>query len=329
MDKKKYWIHYRNLQFALDQGLKLIKVHKVIEFKQSCWMKPYIDFCVTQRKGSKNDFEKDLYKAFMNIVFGKSMENVRTRRDIQVMHTDTKSWTKFVAEPSYVSRENITDHLVIAERKRKNLNLNKPMYIGFAVLDLSKLHMQEFWYKYIKKEYPAEKSKLIYTDTDSLIYALQSDEEPQFAGGANDRFDNSGLDKKHPLYDPVNAKELGKFKDEAEGVPIAEVVCISAKMYCLRSTTLGRDVAEINIKKCKGISKSVVKKELKFESYLNVLQTGKSIKNNQVGLRSDLHQIYTTSMRKTSLNPFDNKRYLTDSINSLAYGHKDIKNIAQ
>ena len=158
MDKKKYWIHYRNLQFAIDQGLELVKVHQVIEFKQSCWMKPYIDFCVTQRKGSKNEFEKDLYKAFMNIVFGKSMENVRTRRDIQVMHTDTKSWTKFVAEPSYVSRENITDNLVIAERKRKNLNLNLPMYVGFAVLDLSKLHMYDFWYNYIKKEYPGEKS---------------------------------------------------------------------------------------------------------------------------------------------------------------------------
>ena len=70
-------------------------------------------------------------------------------------------------------------------------------------------------------------------------------------------------------------------------------------MYCIRTTTLDRDDAEINIKKCKEISKSVVKKELQFESYLNVLQTGKSIKNNQVGLRSDMHQIYTTCMRKT------------------------------
>jgi hypothetical protein len=296
-------------------------------------MKPYIDFCVTQRKGSKNDFEIQLYKDFMNIVFGKSMEDIRKRRDIQVMNTEKRAWTKFVSEPSYVSRENITDHLVIAERKRKNLNLCKPMYIGFAVLDLSKLHMQEFWYNYIKKEYPGEKSKLCYTDTDSLIYALQSETEPQFSGAKGSRFDTSGLPESHPMYDPSNAKELGCFKPENGDVPIAEVVLISSKMYGARGSIVDADgnpiKSAIDIRKCKGIAKSVVKNELVFSTYLDVLQNGKSIKNTMTGLRSDLHQIYTTSMRKTSLNPFDNKRYLTDSINSLAYGHKDIKNIAQ
>jgi hypothetical protein len=333
MNKRKYWIHYRNLQFAIDQGLKLIKVHRVIEFKQSCWMKKYIDFCVNERKNSKNEFEKDLYKLYMNIVYGKSLQNVRNHRDIQVMHTDKKPWSKFVAEPSYVSRENITDKLVIAERKCKNLNLNKPMYIGAAVLDLSKLHMTNFWYNYIKKEYPGEKSKLIYTDTDSLIYALHSEVEPMFKGGKGDWFDNSGLPKNHPMYDPTNEKALNCFKCEANGKAIAEVVTISAKMYAARGSIVDEDgnpiKSEIDIRKCKGVSKSVVKNEITFSTYLDVLQNGKSTKNNMTGLRSDLHQIYTTSMRKTSLNPFDNKRYLTDSINSLAYGHKDIKNIVR
>ena len=76
--------------------------------------------------------------------------------------------------------------------------------------------------------------------------------------GEIDRFDNSRLDKNDPLYDPVDAKELGLFKDEANGVPIAEVVCISAKMYCLRTKTLNRNYSEINFEKCKGKSKSVV-----------------------------------------------------------------------
>jgi hypothetical protein len=106
-DKTRYWIHYRNLKFALGHGLKLTRVHRVIEFEQEAWMKPYIDFNTAMRAGAKNDFEKDLYKLMNNACFGKTMENLRARRDIQVLRVNSRSWTKWVASPSYRDRKTL------------------------------------------------------------------------------------------------------------------------------------------------------------------------------------------------------------------------------
>ena len=264
-----------------------------------------------------------------NACFGKTMENLRARRDIQVLRVNSKSWAKWVASPSYRDRKNITDGLVVAERARKNLTLCKPIYVGVAVLDLSKLHMWSFWYDYIKPTYP--NAKLAYTDTDSLVYKIESKTEPDFHGRANSMFDTSGLPKSDPLFSNDNKKVLGKFKDEAMGVAISEFVGLRPKLYALRldgdeHAARGDDSLSIETKKSKGTKKSVVKKEIRFKNYLDTLTTTQSMRHTQVNFRTDAHRVYTTKTTKTSLSAFDSKRYLLDDgITSYAYGHYKTK----
>ena len=191
-DKKKYWIHYRNLQFALNHGLNLKAIHKVIEFEQEAWMEPYIAFNTEKRKLAKSDFEKDYYKLKNNACFGKTMEDMRKRRDIGALRVDSLTFQRWVADPCFESRKVVDENLVIAERRKRKVKLYKPIYTGAAVLDLSKLHMWSFWYDYLKPKYGGN-VKLMYTDTDSLIYKITQDMDPtcELLGNSGSMFDTS------------------------------------------------------------------------------------------------------------------------------------------
>ena len=335
-NKTQYWIHYRNLKFALRQGLRLTRVHKVLEFEQEAWMAPYINFNTGMRAAAKNEFEKDLYKLKNNAVFGKTMENLRARRDIQALRVHSSAFDRWVADPSYQGRRTIVaNELVIAERNKKKVVLNKPVYVGAAVLDLSKLWMHEFWYDELKPRH-GDSVSLCYTDTDSLVYEITSEEEPICSGGtAESLFDTSGYPKHHPLHSGCNKKVIGKFKDECNGVAIAEFVGLRPKLYSLRlddaeyATYLlagGDSSLKPLVKKAKGNKKSVVEKEVSFQNYLDTLYTGRSLTHSQVGFRSENHQVYTTRVTKTSLSALDTKRFICEGgITSLAYGHKDTR----
>ena len=132
---------------ALNRGLKLTKVHRVVEFRQEYWLKPYIDMNTDLRKNAKNDFEEDFLKLMNNSVFGKTMENVRNHRDIRVVTTD-KRRSILASEPKYHSTKYIAKDLLIMEMRRVKVRMNKPIYLGQAILDISKALMFEFWYDY-------------------------------------------------------------------------------------------------------------------------------------------------------------------------------------
>ena len=166
-NKKKYVVHIRSLKQALNHGLKLKKVHRIIEFNQKAWLKPYIDMNTELRKIAKNDFEKDFFKLINNAVFGKTMENVRKHRDIKLVTTDKKR-SKLVSEPNYHTINCISENLSIIEMKRTKVKMNKPIYLGLSILEISKILMYEFWYDYMKPKY-GDNVKLYYMDTDSLI----------------------------------------------------------------------------------------------------------------------------------------------------------------
>ena len=148
-DKKKYVLHIRSLKQALGYGLKLEKIHRVIEFNLKSWLKPYIDMNTELRKIAKNDFEKDFFKLMNNAVFGKTMENVRKHRDIKLVTTDKKR-SKLVSEPNYHTMNYISEDLSIIEMKRAKAKMNKPIYLGLSILEISKILMYEFWYDYMK-----------------------------------------------------------------------------------------------------------------------------------------------------------------------------------
>ena len=166
-DKKNYILHYRNLKLYLDLGLKCTKIHRILEFRQEPWLRPYIDFNSEKRKHARNDFERDFFKLMNNAVFGKTMENLRNRVDIKLIQTE-KKLKKYCAKPSFERIQIFNDDLVGVENKKVTLVLNKPVYVGQTILDLSKMVMYDFHYNILKKKY-GNSMHLLFTDTDSLM----------------------------------------------------------------------------------------------------------------------------------------------------------------
>ena len=228
-NKKNYVLHYRNLQLYLSLGLKINKIHRVLEFNQSPWLKQYIDFNTEKRKNAKNDFEKDFFKLMNNSVFGKTMENIRKRVDVRLV-TDENKLLKLASKPTYVSSKIFNENLVAVHKIKETLTLNRPAYVGMCILDLSKTLMYDFHYNYIKNNY-GDKARLLFTDTDSLTYEIEAEDVYQDFWNDKDKFDNSDYPESSQYFDKANKKVIGKFKDEAAGVPICEFVGLRFKMY--------------------------------------------------------------------------------------------------
>ena len=201
-DKGKYVVHIRALKQALNHELILKKVHRVIQFNQKAWLKPYVNMNTKLRKEAKNEFEKDFFKLMNNAVFGKTMENVRKHRDIKLVTTDEKR-NKLVSEPNYHTTKHFSENLLAIEMKKTKVKMNKPVYLGMSILDISRTLMYEFWYDYIKPKY-GDRAKLCYMDTDSFIIHVER------------WFDTSNYDynDKRLLPRGKNKKVIGLFKDE-------------------------------------------------------------------------------------------------------------------
>ena len=166
-NKTKYVIHYRNLQLYVKLGIRVTKIHRVIEFTQSCWLKPYIDFNTERRKDAKSEFEKDFFKLMNYSVFGKTMEKVRNHQDVKLVH-NAKQFKKLTAKPNFKSFKIFTEDLTAVHMAKQDILLNKPTYVGMAILDISKTFMYEFHYNHIKSTY-GNRAALLMTDTDRLV----------------------------------------------------------------------------------------------------------------------------------------------------------------
>ena len=173
-NKKIYTVHIRSLKQALNYGLKLKKVHRIIEFNQESWLKPYIDMNTELRKIVKNDFEKDFFKLMNNAVLGKTMQNVRKHRDVKLVITDKKR-SKLVSEPNYHTMNYISQDLSIIEMKITKVKMNKPTYLRLSILEISKILMYEFWYDYMKPKY-GDNVKLCYMDTHSFMMNIKTED---------------------------------------------------------------------------------------------------------------------------------------------------------
>ena len=169
-DKKNYVIHYKNLKQCLKLGLKISNIHRGIKFKESQWLKKYIALNTGLRTKARNEFEKDFFKLMNNSVFGKTMENIRNRVDIKLV-TDKKKAERLAAKPNFKHCNIFSEDLTAIHTKKTFLTFNKPVYLGMCILDLSKTLMFDFHYNYVKKKY-GDKAKLLFTDTDSLMYEI-------------------------------------------------------------------------------------------------------------------------------------------------------------
>ena len=286
-DKKNYVLHEENLKLYLSLGLKLKKIHRVLEFSEKPWLKEYIDFNTEKRKKAKNAFEKDFFKLMNNSVFGKTMENIRKRCNIK-LETDPDHFLRQTAKPTFVSCKIFHENLVAVHMKKNFLLLDKPSYVGMCILDLSKVLMYDFHYNFIKAKY-GERARLLFTDTDSLCYHIITDDVYEDLYNHKDMFDNSDYSKSSKFYFDENKKVIGKMKDEAAGNPITSFVGLKSKMYSYEVELPGGEIK--NNKACKGISKNVVKRDIDHKDYLSTLQN-KTIQNHKMKtIRSNYHEV--------------------------------------
>ena len=192
-NKKKYVAHINALKQALNHGLKLKKIHRIIKFNQEAWLKPYIDMKTELRKAAKNDFEKDLFKLMNNSVFGKTMENIRKHREIKPVTIDKKR-SRLVSEPNYHTINLISEDLSIIEMKKTKVKMNKPIYLSLSILEISKTLMYEFWYDYMKPKYNND-VKLCYMDMDSFIMNIKTNDfYEDIASDVENWFDTSNYE---------------------------------------------------------------------------------------------------------------------------------------
>ena len=151
--------------------MKVIKIHTVLKFEQSDWMKKYIDFNTQKIMNAAHDFEKDFFKLMINSVYGKTMANLRKRINMRLANNE-KDFLKYTSKPTHVAHKMFGKDRATVHEIKPVLVFNKPIYVGFTVLDLSKLKMYGFHYNFIQKNFDAE---LLFTDTGSLVYEIKSE----------------------------------------------------------------------------------------------------------------------------------------------------------
>ena len=210
-DKENYPVHISALTQALNNGLKLKKVYRVAGFRQEAWLKAYIDMNTGLRKDAKINFGKDFFKLMNNSVSGKIMENVQNHRDIRVV-TNDKLRSILASEANYHSTKYISKDLLIMEMKKTEVKMNKTIYLGQEILDISKTLMYEFWYDYMKPKY-GDKARLCYS---FVMHIKTEDFYKDIAGDVERRFDTTNYDEKdkRPLAIGKNKNVIGMFKDE-------------------------------------------------------------------------------------------------------------------
>ncbi|XP_070170724.1 uncharacterized protein [Polyergus mexicanus] len=320
-DKNHYVIYYRNLQQCVRHGLRITKIHRILRFAQSSWLREYIELNTRLRINAKNEFEKNLYKLMNNAMFGKTMENVRNHSNVRlVTRWDGRYGAEaMIAKPNFHSRSVFAEDLVAVELRKLEVKFNKPIYVGMCILDISKIRLYEFHYEYMLPLY-RDKCKIMYTDTDSLIYRVECEDIYENMKRDIDKFDTSDYAMGNAYGMPLANKKIpGAMKDENAGAIMTEFIGLRTKMYALRVA------GKSDTKRIKGVKSGVVARTITFDDYARCLRQGIEMKREQFCIRSELHEMYTVSELKIALSPHDDKRYtISGTTDTLPWGHYKI-----
>ena len=249
-----------------------------------------------------------------NSVFGKAMGNIRKHREIKLVKTDKKR-SKLVSEPNYHTINLISEDLSIIEMKKTKVKMNKPIYLGLSILEISKTLMYEFWYDYMKSKYN-DNVRLCYMDTDSFTMNIKTNDfYKDISDDLDNRFDTSNCEVKRPLL-MGKKRVIGLMKDELVGEIITEFVTLRPKTYSYLTDDSKED------KKAKGTKKCVIKKMIKFDDYKKCLLNDKVILKSQQRFISNKHDVYIENVNKIALSNNDDKRIISSNkITSYPYGY--------
>ena len=318
-NKDHYIVHFTVLKFYLLMGLTLDKVHRIIKYKQKAWLKEYIDFNSQQRSLSSNDFDKAFYKLKNNALFGKTMEDVRKRINYKLV-TDEAKFMKLSSSPFFHDRDIITEEIVGVHMLKPKVTLNKPIFVGQAVLDYSKLEMYNLYYKVLSQCPLIKKLQLVGGDTDSFFLNIVTDTNIMLSDVYNSlaqHMDTSNYPSSHPMYSTVNKAKLGCFKDETAGQTLEEMILLRPKMYSMKYKH-----TDTAIKRAKGISYHLVR-SMKHDIYKAAFKEKKTTRVQMTILRSKQHTIQTTTFNKRALSAWEDKRLWLNENESLPHGHVD------
>lgn len=317
-DKKNYVIHFVNLKQYVELGLKLTKIHRVLKFKQAQWLKPYIELNTELRQQSTNDFEKNFFKLANNSVYGKVMQNPRHYHDVRIV---TKFEGRYgakalISKPNFHSSTIIDDDLLIIEMDKTSVLFDKPFYVGFSILDLSKTVMVDFHFQWTKKKF-GNSARLLYTDTDSMVIQVFCDDIYKHIREDIHRFDTSGYPPDNPYNIPQrNRCVLGLMKDELNGKVMKRFIGVRAKSYALEV-----EGEEKSQKRLKGVKRAAVR-NIEFEDFANCLFNRERKYVYQNLIVNKHFNVYTVKQKKLALSYNDDKRIiLQDMITTVPYGY--------
>ena len=306
-NKYNYMMHYRMFKFYTNLGMKVTHIHTIYRFEQSLWLEKYINHNTQKRTKAKTNFEKDLYKLMNNAFFGKTMENVRERVNLEIIpHTNIDQIIKRQSKLSFKGIVNHYSEFSVYKYDKEKTVFDKPIYLGFSVLELSKLLMYEFYYHKLQPYYSSS-VKLHYMDTDSFILSIKTGDLINDLEYFKDDFDFSELDENHELYDAINKKVIGKLKIETS--PIIELdnfVALRSKSYSFSYKNAQKTVQK---SKQKGIQHTPI-----LNQFIN------SLFNSETTTATIFaHSLTVQKQNKPALNPFDDKRVYLNPIQSLSW----------
>ena len=311
--KEKYFLHYINLKTYLRLGMKLKKIHRVISFEQSPIMKDYIEHCTRMRKESKTESGKMLWKLAVNALFGKTIESKRKYLKCTA-HTSASSFKRSMNGVFFENFKVVHENLVFTFAKYHTVIMDKPIQLGFSILELSKDTMIRAYYEQVLPRLPLN-TRILFSDTDSLCLRTSAPSLDFCLRKLEDIMDFSNYDPSHPLYSQSRKNQLGYFKDECKGDRLTEFVGIRSKVYSLKTEKYSRNT-------CKGISKPA-KKKLTFNAFKKCLRDNSVVRVKQCNIRSKNHVLTLEDQEKLAFSAADDKRYLLPcSIHSVPYGYK-------
>src|SRR3990167_10520403 len=230
LNKRKYIVHYRLLKYYLAKGLRLVAVHRALKFEQRAWIADYIDLNSRARADpNASKFEQNLRKELNNTIYGKTMQNERRHTTVHLL-LDEQKVVELMQKPHCGWVHQFDYDLTAVEMAKIYPKIKMPFEVGFAVLELSKLLMYQHHYDFFKARY-GERASLLFTDTDSLMYHIETPDLYADFAAVKAELDTSNYDPAHPAYSNDNNKKIGLLKDETAGMPILEFVGLRAKMY--------------------------------------------------------------------------------------------------